>query len=436
VPAGPVTSPRDVAGSPGPGAGIGGPVGPGTPVARLQQFVLRFVLRRALDLYTLLVSTLRAVTRGAARANPGTYDILLTGKFFSENWILNHLRPLAASRTCSRLQIVCTYPIPPLDKVAQIRPWRFLSRLVGEDVARLLTFFWVGWRDRPDLVGGFNVLVNGLAASVLGRMIGCRTLCFCGGGPREVLGGGFASENRLFGKLATADPVLEQQLLKAVDDLDALVAMGNRTVDFFNARRTKTRLVVIPGGIDSALYRRDGEAKTYDLILVGRLAAVKRVDLFLRTVARLRGQFPRLSAVIVGTGELEAELKALAAELGLENCVEFAGFQREVAGWLQRSRLFVLTSDSEGLALSLMEAMMCGLPAIVSDVGELGELVTHGDNGYLVTERSPEAFAGYAAKLLADAACYHRFAERARRAALRCDVPAATRAWEQFLAVL
>ena len=54
--------------------------------------------------------------------------------------------------------------------------------------------------------------------------------------------------------------------------------------------------------------------------------------------------------------------------------MSFVGHQEDVAAWLSKSRVFVLTSDSEGLSLSMMEAMMCGLPAVVSDVGDLGDL--------------------------------------------------------------
>jgi glycosyltransferase involved in cell wall biosynthesis len=56
--------------------------------------------------------------------------------------------------------------------------------------------------------------------------------------------------------------------------------------------------------------------------------------------------------------------------LGIDRNVRFAGHQNTVEDWLRKSKVFVLTSDSEGLSLSMMEAMMCGLPAIVSDVGE------------------------------------------------------------------
>src|SRR6185369_5034897 len=111
---------------------------------------------------------------------------------------------------------------------------------------------------------------------------------------------------------------------------------------------------------------------------------VKRVELFLRVVKLITLTVPCISAAIVGAGRLEESLKEMARSLGVARNVRFAGYQRDVVPWLKRSKVFVLTSQSEGLSLAMMEAMMCGLPCVVPDVGELGKLVDDGENGYLV----------------------------------------------------
>ena len=106
--------------------------------------------------------------------------------------------------------------------------------------------------------------------------------------------------------------------------------------------------------------------------------------------------------MIVGDGPLRQELETLAAALGLGDAVEFAGQRVDVSSILGRSRVFVLTSKTEGLSLALMEAMMAGLPAVVSDVGDLGDLVRHGENGYLVDVQTPDRFAERIAAILKD----------------------------------
>jgi glycosyltransferase involved in cell wall biosynthesis len=81
-----------------------------------------------------------------------------------------------------------------------------------------------------------------------------------------------------------------------------------------------------------------------------------------------------------------------------------------------------------------MEAMRCGLPAVVSRTGDLDDLVEDGVNGYLVSARSPDAFAEPIAALLADAERCASFGAAARRAAGRYDVEPVARLWDGILA--
>jgi glycosyltransferase involved in cell wall biosynthesis len=365
--------------------------------------------------------------------DPAGVDILLTATFYSENWLVNHLRPLAGSSRCRRVRIVVTSPFPAIPKVEAIHPPAWLQRLAGAVPARLCMFCWVGLRDRPHVVGGFHLLINGLAALLVGACTGARTLYFCGGGPLEVLGGGNLTENRIFGRIGPADTVIERQLLSAVSRFDAVIVMGGRAREFFRGRGVRAPLYVVPGGLDPALARAPGEEKAYDLILVGRFTQVKRVDLFLTVVARVKESLPRVRAVVVGDGPLMRELRGQADSLALGGAVEFAGHQSDVGPWLHRSRIFVLTSDSEGLSLALMEAMRCGLPAVVPDVGDLGDLVRDGVNGFLVEGRAPEAFAERLIRLLADEKLRDAFSQRARETAAELDTDVVSRRWDVIL---
>jgi glycosyltransferase involved in cell wall biosynthesis len=67
----------------------------------------------------------------------------------------------------------------------------------------------------------------------------------------------------------------------------------------------------------------------------------------------------------------------------VEDQVTLAGFQTDVVSYLRASRIFVMTSASEGLPLALIEAMLCGLPVVAPAIGDIEDLVRHGENGYL-----------------------------------------------------
>ena len=91
------------------------------------------------------------------------------------------------------------------------------------------------------------------------------------------------------------------------------------------------------------------------------------LDRLLDAVALLAGRRPGMKASLVGDGVLRGELEARAARLGLSGRVRFEGARpfEEIASWLRRARLMVMTSEMEGLPQAMIEAMSCGVPVVV-----------------------------------------------------------------------
>lgn len=395
--------------------------------------VVRYGIRSGLALYLAFVRVALRVRRAPRPSGDGRYEILVTLKFYSDNWAVAMLRPMALAPSCARLRVVAASPVPALEKVEALYPPSWLRRLVGDASARLLTLLWVALRSRPHWVGGFHLLLNGLTAAVVAPLVGSRSFYVCGGGPAEVLGGGGRAENRLFGLMDRADPLVERRLLQAVDAFDAVVTMGTASVRFFQERGVTARLAVASGGIDGSLFRAEGDERDIDVIALSRLFPVKRLDLFLRALRCVADVQPGVRATVVGTGPLRGDLERLAHELALESHVHFAGFQPDVAAWLRRARIVMLPSDTEGLPLSLVEAMLSGAVPVASRVGELADLVEDEVNGYLVAERTPEAFAAPILALLAEPGRLRRFSSAAREAALRYDMTAVSQRWDAVL---
>ncbi len=400
---------------------------------RAKHRLVALIIRGFLMSYSGAMAIAGAIGRRRRPAPDGRLDVLVTGTFHSDNWVRSHLLPLAASARCKRVRVVSAVPIPAIPKVEAIYPPAWLRGAIGAVPSRLVIFTITALRSRPDIVGGFHLLFNGLLAALVARLSGARSLYFCVGGPAEVLGGGVSSENRLFGGLSVPEEDIERRLVGAVGSFDYVITMGDKAVTFFQARGVTSRFFVVSGGIDARRFAPVHGEKDFDLILVARLAPIKQIDLFLRAVAQVKAVRPDVRAAIVGDGALMGSLVALAAELGIAGQVTFAGQQTDVQGWLQRSRIFVLTSQSEGLALSMMEAMVSGLPAVVSRVGDLDELVEDGVNGWLVWPLTPDAFAARILDVLADPLRLDRFSRAAREAGLRYDVAATTRTWDEVL---
>lgn len=158
--------------------------------------------------------------------------------------------------------------------------------------------------------------------------------------------------------------------------------------------------------------RRSG----FTLLFVGRLAAVKSLGTLVRAVALARRQLPDLAFWIVGDGPERAPLEALAAELGVADCVRFWGQRLDTAKFFSAADGFAMSSVSEGLPMSLVQAMSLGMPAIVTDVGGMAEVVRHSGAGLLAPVGDAAALADAIVQMVTDSGFCAEAGTKARAA--------------------
>jgi glycosyltransferase involved in cell wall biosynthesis len=114
---------------------------------------------------------------------------------------------------------------------------------------------------------------------------------------------------------------------------------------------------------------------------VGRLTQVKRPDRLVAVARSVIGAVPAARFVICGAGDLAAEVSAAAYDLG--GSVRLLGWRADVETVYAAADLILLTSDNEGMPVSLIEAGLAGLPAVATDVGSVSEVVQNGSTGLL-----------------------------------------------------
>jgi glycosyltransferase involved in cell wall biosynthesis len=161
------------------------------------------------------------------------------------------------------------------------------------------------------------------------------------------------------------------------------------------ARFMSHRLVIIRNGAHPPHVSRAEVSRPagFTLVSVGRLVRLKGFDTLLRAVAAARVSVPDIRLRIVGDGAEGPALRQLCAELNLASTVEFLGERRDVGNWLRSADAFVLASTTEGLPISMLEAMAAGLPAIVTKTGALPELIALSGAGQVVPARSVDSLA-------------------------------------------
>lgn len=202
-----------------------------------------------------------------------------------------------------------------------------------------------------------------------------------------------------------------EQLAGRFSDLVVAVSIDSAEVARTIDRVPAHKLRVIHNGIaldtmPRATVGREGRPPR--AVHVARLNRIKDQGTLLRAARIVANQLPGFTLDIVGDGPMGEQIRSLATELGLDGVVRFHGMQDDVRPWLADADLFVLSSLSEGISITLLEAMAVGLPVVATDVGGNREVVRHGETGALVPVGNAPALATAMFSLLTDP-------ERARR---------------------
>lgn len=162
------------------------------------------------------------------------------------------------------------------------------------------------------------------------------------------------------------------------------------------------------GRAEAAALRKEWGIAADALVIgfVGRLVPQKDLGTLLRGMAKFAQESPQARLVIVGTGTVEAEMRALAEELQIAGRIVWAGFRDDIRAVMSAFDIFALTSIFEGFGLVLLEAMSCRCAVVATRVGAIPEVL--GEAGLVIAPGSPEAVA----------AAFHRLSDEITRTQL------------------
>jgi glycosyltransferase involved in cell wall biosynthesis len=154
----------------------------------------------------------------------------------------------------------------------------------------------------------------------------------------------------------------------------------------------------------------------FTLIFVGRLEPVKNHSLLLRAFAAAHASMSSLRLWMVGDGSERPRLENLANELGISAWVTFWGQRLDVTPFLSAADVFIMSSKSEGLPMSLLQAFSLGLPAIVTDIGGMAEVVRLSKAGLTASVTDPAEMAAAILRLAHDDAEREQLSKNAEEA--------------------
>ena len=196
--------------------------------------------------------------------------------------------------------------------------------------------------------------------------------------------------------------------------LDAIACVSDRVKEIIAGDiRDQGKLVTIYDGIDCSKFDPTAAGNTLrtefgipaDCLLVGNTSALfghKDYPTFIDTVDCLIRKGLKARYLIIGEGPLREPLEKYMRQKGLEEDLIFAGFRKDVARILPELDIFLMTSSTEGLGSSVLDAYACRVPVVSTAGGGLPEIVKHRETGLLCPVKQPEELANAVLELAGD----------------------------------
>lgn len=215
---------------------------------------------------------------------------------------------------------------------------------------------------------------------------------------------------------------------------DYVVLQTLRNQRYFS-KSIQNKSVVIPNPID--LGDKVGKAlktpKENVIVNVGRLKPQKNQKMLINSFKEVLNKYPDYKLVIYGEGDYRKELEKHIDNLDLKDKVILAGNQKDVLDKIMSAKLFVMSSDYEGMPNALIEAMCLGLPCISTKVSGTEELIEDGVNGLLVDTRNEDELTKAILKMLNEKKLQNVFGENSKKISKKLKVSCIVGEWTNII---
>lgn len=228
---------------------------------------------------------------------------------------------------------------------------------------------------------------------------------------------------------------IKKWLINAVYGLaDGIVFQTMAEREFFSYKnQKKSRIILNP--IDNKFFRISPTTSSHNIVTFGRLTRQKNHKLLIDAFNEIHKKYPKEKLFIYGEGELRNELEGLISSLGLEDSVLLPGRIDNVEEKMQDAKIFVLSSDYEGLPNALMEAMAVGIPVISTDCAGGGPrtIIKDGQNGILTECGNSDELTAAMLKYIENPSFSEYVAKNAKRQATEFTTDRVICKWREYM---
>ncbi|PLX25326.1 hypothetical protein C0580_02765 [Candidatus Parcubacteria bacterium] len=208
---------------------------------------------------------------------------------------------------------------------------------------------------------------------------------------------------------------ISQRILPKADSVRVVSErLKDKLIKDFKVKESKITVVPIFVDTSHGLRKKDRGDKNFIFLSIGRLVEVKNFSLQLQAMKKVVQKFPQARLFILGKGPLEEQLKQEVKDLALEDFVEFKGWVDDINSYYQDADAFVLSSDSEGWGMVVVQAASFGLPIVMTDVGCAGEVIKDKESGLVVPVGDSKALTASMLKIIKDKDLRERLVQGAK----------------------
>ena len=215
---------------------------------------------------------------------------------------------------------------------------------------------------------------------------------------------------------------------------DGYVFQTEEAKQFFN-KKIQDKSIIIPNPVDEKFLIEPSKKRNTNIVTLGRLTQQKNHKLLIDAFELLHKDYPEYKLIIYGEGPLENTLKEYIKIKKLSQNIVLAGIIDDVIKNTYESKMFVLSSDFEGMPNSLMEAMSMGIPCISTkcDGGGAEFLIENGKNGILVEKNNIEQMYNAMKKIIEDEKLSKKISQEAHNRMKKISPKIINKQWIDYM---
>jgi glycosyltransferase involved in cell wall biosynthesis len=348
----------------------------------------------------------------------------------------NHIQPLINLYEIKKI-IIRDKPGPILPKVIYYSPPNKISK------NKILSVLWktilltiLAFKEKPDVIHSFLIFPHGLisfiSAKISHKKIGISMIA----GPLELY--------------STESPIKKYAYSKTLPPLNFIgkisILILNK-INYITVTGTYTKMFLIEKGIpenkifvlhhffsENTPFRPQERNKSSDFIYVGRLAKVKHIETLVKASYLVKKTYPNVKILIIGDGEEKKRLLNLTNSLNLTDNMNFIGYQQNVWDYINDSKAMILSSEREGFPMVAIEALLCGVPLISSNCGDINDILKNGYNSIIINDYSNYIdYANAMLLLMKKPELLYYYSKNAYETAKKFDINDVIYQWKQIL---